>query len=319
MPGRCGATENRSACALKRGLRKGRADVAIVFSQGNSGATPVAEDQRQAENAITGEELVRRAKQRYAHRPWFGHGGSPKEQSANWVRQVFRDCGLTLPVSTHPSDFHLLPKGEDIGPSHPDSLASGETGPAIKRSGLKPGDLVFFASTVAGAPPGVVTHVGIYVGHGMMLDRGDFQNLVNIRSLDAYRHFVEGRRPKVLRSGDGLLRTAIDLLAGKTMAKLNGEATEDLVLSASSDGQVHVNNHPAPPSLLTVEINAGIGWHKGYMSRGNCRFVDMESCEVVFHGGVVHTQVDGYEIRPTHVKFEVVTSAVLGRAPLTSL
>lgn len=267
------------------------------------------------EVTVSGEELVRRAKQRYAHRPWYGQGGSPKEQSANWVRQVFRDCGLSLPVSTHPNDMHLLPKGEDIGPSHPDSLAASEIGPEVKRAGLKPGDLVFFANTIEGYPPGVITHVGIYAGHGMMMDRANFQNLVNLRSLDAYRHFVVGRRPKVLRSGDGLLRTAIDMLGGRTMAKLNGEATEDLTLSASSDGQVHVNSHPAPPSLLTVEINAGIGWHKGYMNRGNCRFIDMESCEVVFHNGVVHTQIDGYEIRPTHVKFEVVTSALLGRAP----
>ena len=174
---------------------------------------------------VSGEELVRRAKARYAHRPWFGQGGALKDQSANWVRQAYRDCGMTLPSTKHPNDYHLIPKGEGISPSHPDSLAGNEIGPSITRGRLKPGDLVFFANTTPGDPPGVVTHVGIYAGHGMMLDRGTFQNLVQLRSLDTFRHFVEGRRPKVLRQSDDLLRTSIELQGGKAAAKLNGKHT----------------------------------------------------------------------------------------------
>jgi cell wall-associated NlpC family hydrolase len=270
---------------------------------------------------VSGEELVKRAKVRYAHRPWFGHGDGSKEQSANWVRQAYRDCGMTLPSTSHPNDIHLIPKGEGISPSHPDSLAGNEIGPSITRGRLKPGDLVFFANTVPGYPPGVITHVGIYAGHGMMLDRGSFQNLVQLRSLDTFRHFVEGRRPKVLRD-DNLYRTAIDLLGGKVVAKLNGRDTEDLTMAASAEGQILVNHEPAHPTLLTVEINAG-GWHKGYIQHGRRRFVDMASCEVMFSRGKLLAQVDGQEISPTHVKFEIVTPAVilrgLGEQPGTPL
>ena len=75
------------------------------------------------------------------------------------------------------------------------SRAQSQMGTPVSRGELQPGDLVFFA-TDAGKP-GVVSHVGVYVGGGRMIHAPRTGKTVETVSLDSayYRdHYVSARR-----------------------------------------------------------------------------------------------------------------------------
>lgn len=121
---------------------------------------------------------------------WVGRMFNPgvPAQCAYFVRAVFLEAGVTLPVTEHPSDG--LPTGE----GYADSFAGNDVGVRIDRENLKPGDLVMFWSTYGNFPPQTITHVGIYVGNGEMIDRPTASAPVQRRSIDIFE-FAEGRRP----------------------------------------------------------------------------------------------------------------------------
>ena len=56
------------------------------------------------------------------------------------------------------------------------SLAQSQMGRAVSRSQLQPGDLVYFYSPVS--------HVGLYIGHGMMVHARTFGQGVAVASVD---------------------------------------------------------------------------------------------------------------------------------------
>lgn len=58
----------------------------------------------------------------------------------------------------------------------------------VSKDELKPGDLVFFTGTYAGAP--TVSHIGIYVGDGKMLHAGDPIGYANLNSSYWIKHFL---------------------------------------------------------------------------------------------------------------------------------
>jgi murein DD-endopeptidase MepM/ murein hydrolase activator NlpD len=53
-------------------------------------------------------------------------------------------------------------------------------------SRARPGDLVAFNNTYGDYPPGTITHVGIYVGDGMIVDRSTSSKPVNLRSINTF-------------------------------------------------------------------------------------------------------------------------------------
>jgi cell wall-associated NlpC family hydrolase len=65
-------------------------------------------------------------------------------------------------------------------------------GAKVSRSNIQPGDLVFYASG------STVSHVGIAIGNGMMVDAYRTGKPVSIRSIDTlakYLHYVGATRP----------------------------------------------------------------------------------------------------------------------------
>jgi len=120
---------------------------------------------------------------------WVGQMFRPgiPAQCAYFVREVFKQAGVTLPVTDHPTDN--LPTGE----GYADSFAGDDVGVRIERADLTPGDLVLFENSYGNFPPGVITHVGIYVGNGEMIDRPTSSEPVQRRSIDLFI-FSQGRR-----------------------------------------------------------------------------------------------------------------------------
>ncbi len=132
------------------------------------------------------EESIRRRKVTKAATRWVGKTFKPgvPEQCAVFVRTIFSEVGLPLPVAEHPSDLTLvsdLPQGAEYA----NSLSSEEVGYVVNLDRAKPGDLLLFKDTYAGDfPPGCITHVGIYVGENKMVHRSTFDSPVLLQTID---------------------------------------------------------------------------------------------------------------------------------------
>jgi cell wall-associated NlpC family hydrolase len=72
-----------------------------------------------------------------------------------------------------------------IGLPH-SSLMQSQMGQAVSRDQLQPGDLVFFYSPVS--------HVGIYIGNGMMVNAPTAGDVVKVASIDALGVYSGARR-----------------------------------------------------------------------------------------------------------------------------
>lgn len=120
---------------------------------------------------------------------WVGHMFRPgvPAQCAYFVRDVFREAGMELPVTAHASDG--LPTGE----GYASSFAGDDVGVKVDKLRLQPGDIVMFLNTYGDFPQGTITHVGIYIGNGQMIDRPTSSEPVKQRSVDIF-HFAEARR-----------------------------------------------------------------------------------------------------------------------------
>lgn len=103
------------------------------------------------------------------------------ERCAEFVRFVLAKEGITLPTAQG-----------SLGPLMADSFYAPEAGIIIKDPAyLRPGDIVMFGNTYNGGGRNLsgwqgnqrVTHVGIYVGDDMMIDRSTRSRPVNYRSI----------------------------------------------------------------------------------------------------------------------------------------
>lgn len=110
-------------------------------------------------------------------------------QCAYFVRHVLNEAGLEVGVSDRPMDGVLSPKTKGMA----NGLSGPDIGKVIKdRSQLLPGDIVFFSGTYTPSwmtraqAQRVITHVGIYVGNGMMVDRSTRSKPVQHRSIDTF-------------------------------------------------------------------------------------------------------------------------------------
>jgi cell wall-associated NlpC family hydrolase len=67
------------------------------------------------------------------------------------------------------------------------------SGPHVPLAGLRRGDLVFYAFNIA--DPATVHHVGIYIGHGLMVDAPFTGSFVRIDSIYAFPGLIGATRP----------------------------------------------------------------------------------------------------------------------------
>lgn len=123
---------------------------------------------------------------------WVGKDFKPGQTArcADWVREVLRAAGVEVGVA----------KGS-AGPLMADSFHGKELGEIILDAGqLQPGDIVMFADTYDGpgrspiVGRGRITHVGIYVGNGEIIDRSTMSAPVRQRALSTFK-FHSALRP----------------------------------------------------------------------------------------------------------------------------
>jgi cell wall-associated NlpC family hydrolase len=111
---------------------------------------------------------------------------------ADFVRFVYKEAGINLPVSDRPFDENLI--GNDRNPALAQSLLGSDVGKLIvNKASLQPGDIVGFKNTYGNWKDGVITHVGIYVGNGMMVDRSTLAGTVHHRSVNTFRFAIAVR------------------------------------------------------------------------------------------------------------------------------
>lgn len=120
-------------------------------------------------------------------------------QCAYFVRDVFTAAGYDLGVTSNPMDGVTEPM--TLGMAN--SMSGTDIGKRIRnKDKLKPGDILFFSGTyrpewvLPGDEEDMITHVGIYVGNGMMVDRPTASRPVQKRSIDTFT-FYGAIRPKL--------------------------------------------------------------------------------------------------------------------------
>jgi cell wall-associated NlpC family hydrolase len=111
---------------------------------------------------------------------------------ADWVRFVYEKSGYKLPVSKKPIDSQ-----QPVNPETANSLIGEDIGVVIKDPDyLRPGDIVSWANTYGNWTEGTITHVGIYLGKGVVADRPTKHGTVLKRKLwEVKGDFVAGVRP----------------------------------------------------------------------------------------------------------------------------
>lgn len=130
---------------------------------------------------------------------WAGKEFNPGQtaQCAFFVRHVLKEAGLNIPIAQLSWDG-LRGGGEGLAAA----FFGDEIGDRIPKNQLQPGDLVAFKNTYGNYPEGAITHVGIYVGNGMMVDRPTAAAPVKHRSIDVFGDkFLYGVRPRAYGNG----------------------------------------------------------------------------------------------------------------------
>ncbi|MCC6630106.1 MAG: peptidoglycan DD-metalloendopeptidase family protein [Chloroflexi bacterium] len=95
------------------------------------------------------------------------------------------DCSGLVQWAYHQAGFHLPRVAADQF-----AATTGRGARVLPRAALQPGDLVFFGTTTARADG--ITHVGIYLGGGQMIDAPDWNQPVRVTPL--YASFLGGGR-----------------------------------------------------------------------------------------------------------------------------
>jgi hypothetical protein len=140
-------------------------------------------------------------------------------QCAVFVRAVLADAGVSVGVTNAPID------GKSTGPAMANSFYGNDLGTIVKDKGsLQPGDIVMFFNTYGDWPAGTVTHVGVYVGGGMMVDRPTASNgaIVQHRSVDTFEFAGALRIPSAEIPSGGGGSAQIDALRRAIIGKESG-------------------------------------------------------------------------------------------------
>ncbi|MFH7241815.1 MAG: C40 family peptidase [Spirulina sp.] len=200
---------------------------------------------------------------------WVGRDFKPRqtERCADFVRVVLQEAGIAIPTA----------KGS-AGPLMADSFFGPELGQIIlDPTQLQPGDIVMFHETYNGGGrvlPGAdgrrkVTHVGVYIGQGQMVDRSTRSAPVRQRSIhtdfngNGRSNFHSALRPTAYGSGGGgstqggvsldrLRRVIIGHESSGNFRAVNPDS------GALGYGQVMPNNLPAwSRAALGREVSRG--------------------------------------------------------------
>lgn len=120
---------------------------------------------------------------------------------AGFVRQVLKDSGVNLGVTKDPYDAGKQPNNGELMAR---SFFGSDIGTVFKdKNHALAGDLVgFFDTYQYGQKPGAITHVGVYTGDGMMVDRSTNDAPVRQRSIDTYKGEKIFLRPHAYQNGD---------------------------------------------------------------------------------------------------------------------
>lgn len=195
-------------------------------------------------------------------------GGAYKQnQCANFVRKVFTDSGFHLPSAANPTDAALVRKqGYGFAPELADSFAGDEIGPKVDYHQAQPGDIIMFKGTDSSYTYGTITHVGLCIGNGMMIDRGTHG--MHEQPLTGYgaNNIVEVRRPRVLGGGSGAAVTAA----------AHGHSVKVFVHDGKVGGSVNDGSMP-----IKLEVSLRV------------------------MGGQLHAYVDGREVRVKGLSLEM--------------
>lgn len=124
---------------------------------------------------------------------WVGASFKPgvDAQCAFFVRHILGEEKVEVGVTRAPIDS-AWPVGEGSANSF-----GPESGEVVRRiEDLQVGDIVMYANTYGSWDKGVITHVAIYVGDGMVVDRPTKDAPVKMRSVHTWSAFVGAIRPR---------------------------------------------------------------------------------------------------------------------------
>ncbi|EKQ70313.1 cell wall-associated hydrolase, invasion-associated protein [Leptolyngbyaceae cyanobacterium JSC-12] len=138
----------------------------------------------------TPEKITKTASERIVEiaKSWEGKEFKPghSAQCAFFVRHVLEQAGVNVGVSKQTIDGFTAEKG------HANSFFGPDIGLLIKDPNkLKPGDLVAWVNTYGDYPKGTITHVGIAIGNGKVIDRPTGSIPVRIVNINHYK-FLAG-------------------------------------------------------------------------------------------------------------------------------
>lgn len=144
--------------------------------------TPATHDLRNTTSTATGSRIAAAAQ------AWVGRDYNPGEpaQCAYFVRQVLADAGVQLAPEVTTATIDGWWTG--IGIANSFGADQGQVIRSIDQ--LQPGDIVMWANTYGDWPDGAITHVGIYVGAGQIIDRPTASQPVKLRAVTTFPHFA---------------------------------------------------------------------------------------------------------------------------------
>ncbi len=120
-------------------------------------------------------------------RDWAGRNFKPgeTERCQDFVNSVLNSThpGLADKIGTTRQAVDGLESGELLASRF---FGKDVSKPVTDLSQAKPGDIVGFANTYGNYAPGTITHVGIYVGDGMVVDRPTSDRPVQLRSIKTF-------------------------------------------------------------------------------------------------------------------------------------
>jgi cell wall-associated NlpC family hydrolase len=142
---------------LGAGLFAGAAGLTLAFAPGTAvAAEPApASSSTAAAPSEAAQKAVDTARAQVGKRYRYGGAGPDSYDCSGLTQYAYRAAGIELPHS---------------------SRSQSEMGTPVARADLQPGDLVFFYEPVS--------HVGIYVGDGQMVDAGSEETGVSQRTVD---------------------------------------------------------------------------------------------------------------------------------------
>ncbi len=173
-----------------------------------------------------------------------------KAQCAYFLRDVLREAGASVEVTTNPKDGAL-----PVNEGHANSFFGEDVGDIIEKPDeLRPGDLVMFLNTYGDFPPGTVTHVGVYVGDGQMVDRATSDAPVQKRSISGFQ-FAAGVRPHGYAKAQPVDRPKEvgSAEAQQYFSELKGFEFSANESSPNANARIEILGNPTEADLKTVE------------------------------------------------------------------